>query len=622
MTPHPLERYQSRIILQAILGLLITGALVGVSTALPSYLAARSNLEQLTLLNTESLGEALDHLLQSHQDLALQTASRSEIRKRLAQYARGELTLSELQRYTAPRLQEALGQIATLAGARRLGPQGEIVFTHGVLGAGLRSLLPQPALDLRIRPEDNRVLIQATAPIRDRVAGLVGADQLFFDTASIALRLQENLHFGAGSTFYIQLHHTPSSLLISDGKGLIPVPDSPALLSQLNDSQDSAHILHLTDASGPQVLFRVPLQALNANLLVKVPAATLYAPASQQLPWTLLYIFLMIVLGALITVRALQPITRRLLQQARRLEESGAELRLAASVFENAQEAIAITDANCRILRVNSAFSDICGHNPGRILGHYLYDLFDPEHHSDQLQQRVFEQLQQQDVWQGEIWYQRANHQPLPTLQTVSAVRDNAGAIIRLIHIFNDISEHKHTEAKMQRLAHYDALTGLANRAMIRQQLEAALTRAEQKNKHYALLFIDLDRFKPVNDTFGHHIGDELLKAVAKRMDHALREDDLLGRIGGDEFLVLLGGLAPGDYAANVARKLINLVSQPFQIGGQQLSIGASIGIALYPEDGTDPQHLLEQADAAMYEAKQNSRGGYCFAGSTRRSVQ
>ncbi len=623
MTRHPMEHYQSRIIALAVIGILITGLLVGLSTAVPRYLAARGSLEQLNALNAESQRDAVDHLMLRYRGLALQTASRSEIRRRLQQYADSELTFADLSRYTAPRLDDALGSITDLAGARRLGPGGETVFERGRLGPLLPALPTEPGLRLDIVGDDGNIITQATAPIRTPDGRLVGADQLFFRSDALARLLHDTYRFGAGSRLFIQLHeHNPTHLLAGDGQqlSLLPLPETMA--SQLATPHGDNGMFRIEDAHGQQVVFHARLATLNASLLVQMPAARLYAPASQQLPWTVLTILLMMVLGALITARAMRPITRQLLRQTRQLEESGAELRLAASVFESAQEAIAITDAQCRILRVNGAFSEISGHEPNRVLGHFLYDLFDTRHRNEHLLDDVFRQLQQNDVWQGEIWYRRPGNEPLPTLQTISAVRDADARILRLIHIFNDISAHKDSEARMQRLASYDALTGLANRATLYHRLDAALADAPGNGSRYAILFIDLDHFKPVNDRFGHHVGDELLKAVAKRMTHILREDDLIGRIGGDEFLVLLNGHAPAEYAATVAQKLIARVSEPFHLGGQTLRIGASVGIALYPEDGTDSQCLLEQADAAMYEAKRSGRGGYCFAGTESRSAQ
>lgn len=607
-----MEHYQRRIILQAVIGILITGILIGVSSTLPRYLAARNTLEQLTSLDAASLRDTLDQRLQRYRDLALQTASRSEIRRRLLQYAQGTLSFDELHAYTAPRLEDALSHMQTLIAARRLGPHGEAVLTYGTVPAASTTLPTQATLELAVNGD--QVMVVASAPILGPDNTLIGADQLFFGTTEVAQLLRADARFGDDSRLLLQPLEGDMALIPSQGERLQPVPLPERLAALENGSASPLPILQLDDNEGRHTLFQLPLESLKARLLLSIPSASLHAPARRELLWTLVYILLMMAVGSLFTALALRPVTRRLTKQTRQLEASGAELRLAASVFERAQEAIVITDASCRILRVNGAFAQICGQQTGRVLGQYLYDLFDPDYLTPGLHETVFKQLQEQDVWQGEIWYRRTNQPALPALQSISAVRDSSGRIIRLIHIFNDISEHKDNENQIRRLAHYDALTGLANRAMLLQRLETVLSNDQRLGKGHAILFVDLDHFKPVNDHFGHHIGDELLKAVAKRMEHALREDDLLARFGGDEFLVLLGGPSPADYAAVVASKLIQLVSQPYQFAGQEIRIGASIGIALYPQDASDPQQLLHLADQAMYEAKQRRRGSYRFA--------
>jgi diguanylate cyclase (GGDEF)-like protein len=224
--------------------------------------------------------------------------------------------------------------------------------------------------------------------------------------------------------------------------------------------------------------------------------------------------------------------------------------------------------------------------------------------------------------WQGEIWNRRKNGEVYPELLTISTVRGENGGIINYVGSFSDITTWKRSQQRMEHLAHHDALTGLPNRLMLLARLEHAVAKARRDQGQGGVLFLDLDRFKQVNDTLGHPAGDALLIAVAKRLRERLRDSDTLARLGGDEFVIVLEQPIDRNQIAGLAGALIARLSEPFDLpGGQVARIGASIGIALFPADGTAPDALMKHADAALYESKQGGRGTYRFSGDSGESA-
>jgi diguanylate cyclase (GGDEF)-like protein/PAS domain S-box-containing protein len=310
-------------------------------------------------------------------------------------------------------------------------------------------------------------------------------------------------------------------------------------------------------------------------------------------------------------VLALTDITAR-----RRAEE---EWRLSAAVFSNTQEGVVITDPDGRILTVNPAFSAITGYDPGELIGHSMR-MLQSGRHDRAFYDRLWQAVRTTGHWQGEIWNRRKNGEVYPELLTISTVRGEHGEIVNYVGSFSDITTWKRSQQRMEHLAHHDALTGLPNRLMLLSRLEHAVAKARRDREQGAVLFLDLDRFKQVNDTLGHPAGDALLIAVAERLRERLRDSDTLARLGGDEFVIVLEQLSARNQAARLAQELIARLSEPFELpGGQIARIGASIGITLFPADGTAPDELIKHADAALYESKQGGRGTYRFSGDSTR---
>lgn len=288
------------------------------------------------------------------------------------------------------------------------------------------------------------------------------------------------------------------------------------------------------------------------------------------------------------------------------------QLFLAASVFDNSLNGIMITDARTRIVKVNQAFTEIMGYTAEEVIGHRP-NLVKSLEQNAEFYQMLWSLLEQEGKWQGEIWDRRKDGKLIPLWQNISAVRDAEGRIIRYIGVFYDLTEQKQAAKHIHHLAYFDPLTNLPNRQHFNERCEQALIRARRESRALALLFLDLDRFKHVNDSLGHPVGDELLRIVAQRLQGALRQDEIVARLGGDEFIILIENAGNHYVIEGVARKILTVLTQPFMAHGHKLEIGTSIGISCYPGDGLDAITLIKHADLAMYQAKMQGRGNFQF---------
>ncbi len=293
-------------------------------------------------------------------------------------------------------------------------------------------------------------------------------------------------------------------------------------------------------------------------------------------------------------------------------EQDQEQLRLAERVFQNTAEGIKVTDATGRIVSVNAAFETITGYCAADVVGQNP-KMLKSGRHDPLFYQNLWASLLNTGLWRGEIWNRRKNGEIYPEWLAISAVPDAQGRVAHYVGIFSDISQIKEAQKQIDFLAYHDALTHLPNRILFRDRLAHALTHAHRKAKTLAVMFIDLDRFKTVNDTLGHPVGDELLRQVSQRMTQTVRADDTLARLGGDEFVLLLEDGESAQRAASVARKLLGCLTRPMHISGHELVVSASVGISLYPTDGEDADTLIRHADRAMYEAKQRGRNNFQF---------
>ncbi|MDO9227171.1 MAG: PAS domain S-box protein [Pseudomonadota bacterium] len=295
---------------------------------------------------------------------------------------------------------------------------------------------------------------------------------------------------------------------------------------------------------------------------------------------------------------------------ARRAAEE--RLRQSAKVFESTTDGVSITDTSGNMIAVNRAFSEITGYSEAEVLGRNPR-ILNSGRHDKLFYQALWSSIARTGSWSGEIWNRRKNGEIYPEWLTISSVTDMAGKLTNYVGVFSDISQIKQSEAERERLAHFDPLTGLPNRLLFNARLDHAIQRAERDGTLLTLLFIDLDRFKTVNDALGHPAGDRVLQEVARRLQLSVRAEDTLARLGGDEFAIALEGEGSATLASAMAEKLLAALTRPFELDAQTVFVGASIGISTYPENGKDAATLLKNADAAMHQSKDDGRDTYRF---------
>ncbi|OMG52485.1 hypothetical protein BJN45_14405 [Azonexus hydrophilus] len=293
----------------------------------------------------------------------------------------------------------------------------------------------------------------------------------------------------------------------------------------------------------------------------------------------------------------------------RRMES---QMQLLGTAFHHSGEAIMITDHDNRIVTVNPAFTTLTGYSQQEVIGRNPSMLSAGRTEAADYE-KMWTAIVQKGYWQGEVWDRRKDGGVYPKWLSISVMRDDEGSIRYYIAHFTDVSAERATEARLHHMAHHDMLTGLHNRFSLKDRLEHALALARRESSRVALLFIDLDRFKVINDTLGHHVGDELLIHVSRRLRQCVRESDMVARLGGDEFVVMLSGVEHSSSVAMVAEKLVASVAEPYPVGAHTLYTTPSIGIAIYPMDGNDSETLMKNADAAMYHAKSAGRNNFQF---------
>jgi len=294
---------------------------------------------------------------------------------------------------------------------------------------------------------------------------------------------------------------------------------------------------------------------------------------------------------------------------ARKQAES--DLRIAAAAFDS-HEGMMVTDANSVILRVNQALTEITGYSAVELVGK-TPRILQSGRHDQEFYRAMWKTIRSTGGWQGEIWDQRKNGEMYPKWLTISVVKDEQGVVTHYVSAQFDITERKNAEDRINALAFFDALTGLPNRFSLHERLKQALGLAERNGKQLAVMLIDLDNFKIINDTLGHSAGDQLLIQVAQRLSDSARQSDLVARLGGDEFVIILPDIDSPTDAANVAEKILTMLSAAYPIDGHELRTSPSIGICLYPDDATRSEELIKKADVAMYHAKSNGKNNYQF---------
>jgi len=287
-------------------------------------------------------------------------------------------------------------------------------------------------------------------------------------------------------------------------------------------------------------------------------------------------------------------------------------LRLSQKIFEDTAKAILVTDIETNIVDVNEAFCLTLGYGRDEILGKKP-NMFKSDYHGEMFYQQLWETLISTGSWRGEIYDKKKDGSIIPTWTTISVVKDKQGEPVNYVAIMSDISIMKDSEKRLEQLAHFDQLTGLPNRMVFHEQLKMAVAKAMRHNSELAVMYIDLDGFKHVNDTLGHSAGDDLLVDIGKRLKKCLRQEDTVARLGGDEFAVIINDIESMDYVDKLSRRLTEELYVGLNYEGRELNVSGSVGVAIYPKDADNEETLLRNADQAMYHAKKLGKNNYQF---------
>ncbi len=290
------------------------------------------------------------------------------------------------------------------------------------------------------------------------------------------------------------------------------------------------------------------------------------------------------------------------------------QLNLAASVFTYATEPIMILDGEGNVVNINSAFTETFGYTLDEMKGHNPRILQSGVHDRGYYE-KVWESVMQNDTWTGELYDKTKSGQLIPELVRINTVRDANGKITNYVGFFTDLTLIKQQEEDLKRVAYYDALTGLPNRILLDERIKMALTGRRKNGEQVAIVYIDLDGFKNINDTYGHEAGDQFLRGVSANMQKQLREEDTLARLGGDEFVAVLDRIGSETDCCNIVERLLEGARRPVVIGGDALAVTASIGVSMHPEDGESADQLMQKADIAMYHAKNVGKNQYRLFG-------
>ncbi|RUO21594.1 sensor domain-containing diguanylate cyclase [Aliidiomarina haloalkalitolerans] len=626
------KHYQNLLLRRAVIGMLVIGVVASLATLAPFYHQIQTYITDLNHAYADAQAQAISAEVRRYQDIGQQVSSRSEIRVQLEAYIQEQRSLDEIQAFTQPRLADAGKASADLIALVRFGRDGEIVAEHYFtssekLGDQFNEQLLRVSrehLDFiflhtgqQLSPE--QLLISVPSIIEASSGEGIGTDLLFFSAESLAKVAAEMNRFGEHMALYFvnsgQTHNFHLAYVNREGQrnDVIVNRDSELPFDrQILRSGVSSSVINW--GSEEHSLFVVPLADESWKMVVSVPSYELYRSLYQSVLAVFAAILIAIILGTFAVRRTISPILNELTRSADQLVIKNQQLKLAGQVFENTHEAIVITDAELNILQVNRAFAHLLDVSVHALVNQNLKKLMVMDKISQQLERRIIRTLTTNDVWQGELWYRASDGRAIPALQTISTIRDANNKVTQLIHIFNDITEQKDSENRIKRKVITDGLTGLANREGLLQTLEAAVAKAKADEVELALIFMDLDNFKPVNDSHGHQVGDILLKLVAQRLLGLVRKNDMVARLGGDEFVIVLQGKDVESRALELAAALVTKLQQPFRLNDILVTVGASVGVALYPRHAENYKDLLNHADLAMYQAKQTGRNRYCVA--------
>ena len=608
---------RQQIVTRAVIAAVMTGIIVAVAVSVPLINETHRLTGQLATNVANTKTESIRTILNQHQDLARQTASRSELARMLGEYVQGRITLTELQAFTYPRLRDGARGIDHLAAIVRYDSAGNEIARIGPMAGRLPENIPLPEkLDIREYAlqtgTSSQPLLHTIGAIQTN-GQTVGYDLLMFKPAPFQRVFENTDNFvvcmlDKPRTKRLALNERGDQMALTKPVGCLHSSDN------LQEGRSGDYQL-AEEVDGTQVMsFLRPLEGYDWEVHIRSESSQVFSGVFRE---AMIAIFIIIGLSGvsgLLVKRALKPLVHTLSDQAEEIARSSEELRLAYQVFEHTHEMVVISDLSLNIIRANPAFTDVTGLPGRKVVRKKVTDFLVSEMAEQEIVDWLQTQLATEKMWQGEVWLQTAKGRATPFLVTVSPVTDRLGATQQYVMTFTNITERVKSETRIRRLAHCDELTGLPNRAALEQHLRQAIDQCHTTGTRFAVLFLDLDKFKPVNDVYGHQAGDEILVNVAKRLTNCLREDDFVGRRGGDEFQIITGPLRRPEDARPIAEKVVAVLNETFEVKGHIVDVGASVGVALYPDDGVTAMDLVNSADAAMYQVKASGRNDVGFA--------
>ena len=342
----------------------------------------------------------------------------------------------------------------------------------------------------------------------------------------------------------------------------------------------------------------------------KIPINTLLYEKLMQVTGFILIIFILLLVPI---IRLILFFINNLNEEILERKEAEEQFKLYHSAVEQSTSSIYITDKNALIEYANPQFYKVSGYQPEEVIGKNTR-IFKSGKQSDSFYKNLWDTILSGEAWHGEILNKYKDGNEVYAMTSISPIKDEEGNIRHFVAVREDITDLKDLQAKLTHEAHYDKLTNLPNRTLFFDRLEKTLAISKRKKHAFALLFIDLDSFKNINDTYGHAIGDQLLVEVSKKIQSCIREADTVARIGGDEFVILLTEIASNDEPGIMAKRIIDILTKPIQVKGHTCNIGVSIGISLYPEHSSNLDELLVLADKAMYEVKHFGKNNCRYA--------
>ena len=528
--------------------------------------------------------------------------------------------VQQQREHIARELKVRLGDFPEVTGLRIWSAQGDLLHTTGDMPQPVPNIVDRGYfIALKANPVQERVISEVVVSritgsrgvviahgVHDPSGKFIGIVSALVDLGYFE-RLFESLNLGKGGIIAVRR--------TDDYKLIMRWPPAPDEINQplrpghpnrelIEAGHNAAVVDHVGQIDNVRRLFNLQrLHNFPIYLIVGQPHDEVLADWERRLEVTLL-------IGFGLTFLLIWMVGRLVQSEARR-HAVDAQIKLLASVFEHSGEAILITDAHNRIVEVNPSFTQLTGYAIDEVRGENPKMLASgrnaPESYAT-----MWSSIRDHGFWQGELWDRHKDGHVYPKWLTISTIRDKAGGVSHYVGSFTDITERKASEERIHYLAHHDALTKLPNRAQLQGRLEQAIAMARRDKQRVAVMFIDMDHFKHINDSLGHHVGDGLLIEVAERLRQSVRDSDVVARLGGDEFVVVLVNVEC-DTVSTVIGKILKLLGSVYLINDHELHSTPTVGISLFPDDGDDVETLMKNADTAMYFAKAAGRNTYQF---------